>query len=125
MQKLSHELKFEEAAIVRDQIKKLEKIFSQQRVVSQKIEDMDVLTFYQEDSKISVNVLFVRDGLLIGSRDWIIKKSIYENRDELLNSVIEALYLKESLIPPSEIILENLPQNHEHLELWLKEKKRK
>lgn len=84
---------------------------------------MDVLTFYQEDSKISVNVLFVRDGLLIGSRDWIIKKSIYENRDELLNSVIEALYLKESLIPPSEIILENLPQNHEHLELWLKEKK--
>ncbi|GAQ94680.1 excinuclease ABC subunit C [Thermodesulfovibrio aggregans] len=123
MQKLSHELKFEEAAIVRDQIKKLEKIFSQQRVVSQKIEDMDVLTFYQEDSKISVNVLFVRDGLLIGSRDWIIKKSIYENRDELLNSVIEALYLKESLIPPSEIILENLPQNHEHLELWLKEKR--
>ncbi|GAB5047346.1 excinuclease ABC subunit UvrC [Thermodesulfovibrio sp. TK110] len=120
MGKLSQELKFEEAASVRDQIRRLERIFSQQRVVSQAIEDMDVIGIYIENSKISVNVLFVRNGLLIGSKDWIVKKVFYENEEELISSVVEALYSKELLIPPSIIILKNLPENLNEIKEWLK-----
>ncbi len=120
MGKLSQELKFEEAASVRDQIRRLERIFSQQRVVSQAIEDMDVIGVYIENSKISVNVLFVRNGLLIGSKDWIVKKVFYENEEELISSVVEALYSKELLIPPSIIILKNLPENLNEIKEWLK-----
>lgn len=119
MEKLAQELKFEEAAIVRDQIRRLERIFSQQRVVSQAVEDMDVIGVYMENSKISVNVLFVRNGLLIGSKDWIIKKAFYENEEELISSVVEALYSKELLIPPV-IILKNLPESVGEIKEWLK-----
>ncbi|MEN2986279.1 MAG: excinuclease ABC subunit UvrC [Thermodesulfovibrionaceae bacterium] len=123
MQKLSEELKFEQAAQVRDQIKKLERIFSQQRVVSVNLDDIDVVGSYIEDSKVSVNVLFVRNGLLIGSKDYFIKKAFYENEKELIRSIIEALYSKEFLLPPPLIIVEDLPEDFTELRLWLSEKR--
>ncbi|MGC8938639.1 MAG: excinuclease ABC subunit UvrC, partial [Thermodesulfovibrio sp.] len=119
MQKLAQELKFEEAAVVRDQIRRLERIFSQQRVVSQAIEDMDVIGLYMKNSKISVNVLFVRNGLLIGSKDWIVKKAFYENEGELISSVVEALYSKDLLIP-STIMMKKLPESLDVIKEWLK-----
>jgi len=123
MQKLSHELKFEAAAKIRDQIRKLEKIFAQQRVVSQTLDDMDVIGVYIEDSKISVNTLFIRHGLLVGSNDWTVKKAFYESEGELIHAVIEALYSKEALIPPPIIILENLPESLTEIKEWLKGKR--
>jgi len=123
MQKLSEDLKFEEAARLRDQIKKLERIFDKQRVVSLNLEDIDVIGVYIENSKISVNVLFVRNGLLVGSRDYIIKKAFYETTGNLLRSIIEALYSKDVLIPPSIIILQNIPENAEEIKKWLEEKR--
>ncbi|GLI52739.1 excinuclease ABC subunit UvrC [Thermodesulfovibrio yellowstonii] len=123
MQKLSHELKFEAAAKIRDQIRRLEKIFAQQRVVSQTLDEMDVIGVYIEDSKISVNTLFVRNGLLVGSNDWTVKKAFYESEGELIHAVIEALYSKETLIPPPIIILENLPESLTEIKEWLKGKR--
>lgn len=123
MQKLSDELKFEAAAKIRDQIRRLEKIFAQQRVVSQKLDDIDVIGIYIEDSKISVNTLFVRNGLLVGSKDWTVKKAFYESERELIHAVIEALYSKETLIPPPIIILENLPESLTEIKNWLKVKR--
>ncbi|MCX7724668.1 MAG: excinuclease ABC subunit UvrC [Thermodesulfovibrio sp.] len=123
MKSLSDELKFEEAAKIRDQIRRIERIFTQQRVVSQTIEDMDVVGVYVEKSKISVNALFVRNGLLVGSKDWIIKNAFYETEEELINAVVEALYSKESLMPPPTIILEKLPESLNEIKEWLKEKR--
>ncbi|MEN2994255.1 MAG: excinuclease ABC subunit UvrC [Thermodesulfovibrio sp.] len=123
MKSLSDELKFEEAAKIRDQIRRIERIFTQQRVVSQTIEDMDVVGVYIENSKISVNALFVRNGLLVGSKDWIINNAFYETEEELINAVVEALYSKESLMPPPTIILEKLPESLEEIKKWLKDKR--
>lgn len=123
MQRLSESLKFEEAARLRDQINKLERIFTPQRVVSVNLEDIDVIGVYIENSKVSVNVLFVRNGLLVGSRDYIIKKAFYETRQSLLRSLIGALYSKETLIPPPLIILQILPENTAEIKKWLEEKR--
>lgn len=123
MKQLSEEWKFEEAAIVRDQIKRIEKIFEQQRVVSIQLEDMDVLGVYIENSKISVNVLFVRNGLLVGSKNYLIKKAFYETQQELIISIIETLYSKETLIPPKILILQTVPEDLYHLIEWLKQKR--
>ena len=119
MFKLSEDLKFEEAARVRDQIKRLERIFEQQRVVSQNLDDLDVFGIYVDNSNISVNILFVRNGLLVGSKDYLIKKVFFENLSELTFSIVESFYLKENLIPPSLILLEQIPDNSENLINWL------
>jgi len=123
MQKLSDDLKFEEAAMVRDQIKRLEKIFTEQRVVLQAFENIDVIATYTENSKISVNILFVRNGLLVGSKDYIVKKAFYETKEELTISIIEAVYSKEALIPPPIIVLQSIPDNIDEIKQWLKDKR--
>ncbi len=130
MKKLSDELKFEEAAKIRDQIKRLERIFEQQRVISVNLDDLDVIGIYKDSeemkpsgtvsySPISVNVLFVRNGFLVGSKNYLIKKALYENEDELIRSIIEALYLKDELIPPKTILLQNLPEHTDDVSAWL------
>lgn len=123
MFKLSEELRFEEAAVLRDQISRIEKIFEKQRVVSQKLEDMDVIGIYLEDSNVSVNVLFVRNGLVIGSKDYFLRSPLFENLQELLSSVIESLYIKESLIAPPTVIVGEIPENRDELSRWLSEVK--
>ncbi|GAB6183133.1 excinuclease ABC subunit UvrC [Thermodesulfovibrio hydrogeniphilus] len=130
MKKFSEQLKFEEAARIRDQIKRLERIFEQQRVISVNLDDLDVIGIYKDSeemkpsgtvsySPISVNVLFVRNGFLVGSKNYLIKKALYESEDELIRSIIEALYLKDELIPPKTILLQNLPEHADDVSAWL------
>lgn len=121
MFKLSEELRFEEAAVLRDQITRIEKIFEKQRVVSQKLDDMDVIGIYVEELNVSVNVLFVRNGLVVGSKDYFLRSPIYESLPELVSAVIESLYLKDSLVPPQTIIVEEIPENRDELSRWLSE----
>lgn len=123
MKKLSDELKFEEAAKLRDQTKRLERVFSEQRVVSVNLQDVDVIGVYIENSKISVNVLFVRNGLLVGSKEYIVTKAFYEDYEELILSIIQALYSKEVLIPPALIILQKVSENVDEIKKWLTEKR--
>lgn len=122
MLELSNELKFEEAAKIRDQIRRLEKIFEQQRVVSTSLQDVDVIGIYTEDSTVSVSVLFVRNGVLIGSRDYLNKNPLFDNLSDLTLSVIESLYSKESLLPPPLILVEKTPEQIDEAIKWLSEK---
>ncbi|MCX7987988.1 MAG: excinuclease ABC subunit UvrC [Thermodesulfovibrio sp.] len=122
MLKLSNELKFEDAAKIRDQIKKLERIFEQQRVVSHLLNDMDVIGIYSNNMVVSVNILFIRNGVLVGSKDYLIKRAVYENLSDLTLSVIESLYSKEALLPPPIILLEQKPEHYEEIIKWLSEK---
>lgn len=84
---------------------------------------MDIIGIFIQNSKISVNILFVRNCILIGSKDYVIKKAFFENASELTHSVIEALYSKEVLIPPTLIILEKLPEKIDELKKWLSMKR--
>lgn len=122
MQTLSEQLKFEEAARIRDQIKRLERIFEQQRVVSTTLSDMDVIAIYKQNSKISINVLFVRNFILVGSKDYMLKTSFYNTEAQLIEEIIEALYSKYTLLPPPVIVLQHLPENLSEIKQWLKEK---
>lgn len=123
MKELSNEMKFEEAAKVRDQIRRLERIFEQQRVVSVNLDNIDFVGVYSEDSEISVNVLFVRNGLLVGSKNYMIKKAFYETWEELIRSVVQSLYSVESLIPPKTVVIENTPEDLSEIIEWLKNKR--
>ncbi len=121
MYKLSENLKFEEAVEIRDQIKRLEKIFQFQRVVSQNIEDMDVVGIHEDQKALSVNILFIRNGLLVGSKNYLIKSAFYENLSDLTLSIIQSLYMKETLLPPKLILVAKQPENHEDIGKWLKQ----
>jgi excinuclease ABC subunit C len=67
MHALAEELRFEEAGAVRDQIKAINFITTRHKAVSPKMTDHDVIAIARENGEAAVQILFIRNGKLIGS----------------------------------------------------------
>jgi excinuclease ABC subunit C len=129
MHALSEEMRFEDAAKIRDRIFKLQRAFESQKVVSPELGDIDVIGYYIQKTEdgftrfnVAINVLFIRNGILIGAKDFFIDNIIASNEAEMLHSFIELFYSKE-IIPPAVILVNVMPAEIRPLKAWLKKKK--
>ncbi len=104
MQKFSDELQYEEAAKIRDRLSALEKAWELQRVISPELGDMDVIGLYREGRDASVFMLFIRNGTVIGQKDFLLKNLEDFDSKKLIESFIEQFYSKEMLVPPRIIV---------------------
>jgi excinuclease ABC subunit C len=103
MQQLSDKLEFEEAAKIRDRLTALEKAWESQRH-SPELGDVDVIGLYREKHEASLFMFFVRNGMVIGQKDFFLKKVSDIEDEELVASFIEQFYSKEMLLPPRIIL---------------------
>jgi excinuclease ABC subunit C len=118
MLKLSEEMKYEEAAGIRDRIRAIERAMESQKIVAPELGDIDIIGFHQEGSEVLFKILFIRKGVMIGSKDFLVH-TIREFPDkELLHEFIMQFYAKE-IIPPAEIAAPVLPEEARILEGWL------
>ncbi len=119
---LSDELKFEEAAKIRDKIRHIKQVWESQRVVAPELGDLDVIGYYSEGTDAVFDVFFIRNGIMIGTKDFFLRDIGDVSRPEALHSFIELFYAKE-IIPPKEIIVQTRPDDLRGLRTWLREKK--
>jgi excinuclease ABC subunit C len=122
MQKLSGEMRYEEAAVVRDRIKAIQKISETQKVVAQGLGDVDVIGFFRNRDMVTLKILFSRNGIMIGSRDFYLTDITGESEGYLIKNFIEQFYVKE-IIPPPEVLCPYLPEDAPLLSAWLSEKR--
>jgi excinuclease ABC subunit C len=122
MQKLSDEMRYEEAALVRDRIEAIRKMSETQKVVAQGLGDVDVIGYFRTAETLTIKILFSRSGIMIGSREFHLKETAGESDNYLLKNFIEQFYGKE-IIPPSEIVCRLLPEDADLLSVWLSEKR--
>ncbi len=122
MQRFSEEMRYEEAARIRDRIKALQRAWESQKVVAPELGDTDVISFYKEDSIVSFYVFFIRNGVMIGSKDLLIKNTENLSERELMHTFLTQFYSKE-IIPPDEIIMPVLPSESGSLKRWLRKRK--
>jgi excinuclease ABC subunit C len=118
MLKLSEEMRFEEAATIRDRIKAIERAWESQKIVAPELGDIDVIGFYREESEVSLKMLFIRNGIMIGSKDFFLRNIGDISDRELMQTFITQLYYRD-IIPPSGIITSVLPEESKSLEMWL------
>jgi excinuclease ABC subunit C len=122
MQQFSEEMRFEDAARIRDRIKALQRAWESQKVVAPELGDMDVIGFNRGEGMVSFAVFFIRNGIMIGSKDLVMKNIGNLSDKELLHTFLSQFYSKE-IIPPLEIITPLLPVESKSLEKWLKQRK--
>jgi excinuclease ABC subunit C len=122
MQKYSAEMKYEEAALVRDRIEAIRKISETQKVVAQGLGDVDVIGFFRTAETFTIKILFSRSGIMIGSREFHLKETAGESDNYLLKNFIEQFYVKE-IIPASEVVCRLMPEDAPLLSLWLSGKR--
>ncbi len=122
MQRFSEELRFEQAAGIRDRLQALRGAFESQKVVSPELGDIDVIGFYHEGVDTVFQVFFIRNGILISAKDFHLKDTEFIPGEELFEKFITLFYAKE-IIPPDEIVVQVRPGGVEELGKWLSAKK--
>ncbi|MGH7273432.1 MAG: excinuclease ABC subunit UvrC, partial [Nitrospiria bacterium] len=122
MEAEAQRLNFEEAARLRDTILKVERILEKQRVATTELTDQDVISLARQRETVDLQVMFVRGGMLIGRRDFLLEGVADLPEDELYASFIEQFYAKEGIIPP-EILLPVKLTEKELLAQWLSDRR--
>jgi excinuclease ABC subunit C len=115
-------LDFEKAALLRDQLKAIEYITQRHRAVSPKMTDHDVIAVARDDGEALVQIMFIRNGKLIGSDSRRLDNAEGETDDVLLSQFITQFYSNAEEIP-RELILPSEIEETRIIERWLSDKR--
>lgn len=114
MLKASQELKFEKAAIIRDQIRSLHQTVKSQSVVIPGGDDLDVFDLVQWDKGLCTGIIFVRQGKVLDNKNFFWpEQDISENEDmeNKLVSILSQFYSQDSFIPEKIVLPVKLTDN--------------
>jgi excinuclease ABC subunit C len=121
METSAAELRFEEAARIRDQIRAIEKTQEKQQVVAHWGGDQDVFGLYREGGFVEAQVLFVRNGKLTGNQAYSFED--YELGDEeLLQSLLTQFYQGDRYVPDEILVPADVEDREVRME-YLSERK--
>lgn len=108
MERLSMELRFEEAQELKEQYDLISRYQSKSVIVSQTIEDVDVFGIHEEESEVYVNYMHVRRGAVVRSVTLEYRKRLDETRAQLLGYAMTEI--AESLgVVYDEVIVSEAP----------------
>jgi len=105
MEWASDQLDFERAARIRDKLRAVERVLEHQDVVSPKMQDLDVIGLAQKNGIYELVILFIRRGVLSGSRDYRLKNK-EGSSNEVMEAFLKQYYHRESFIPKNILISE-------------------
>lgn len=118
MQALSDRQMYEEAAKVRDRIGAIERIWDSQRVIAPRLGEADVIGYHVRDPDVAFVILFVRNGIMTGAKEFLLRNSSDIEPGELMHSFLEMFY-SGPVMPSSRIMVPVLPHDRGNLERWL------
>jgi excinuclease ABC subunit C len=107
MNAASQDLRFEEAARLRDQIQSVRQVTEKQFVANQG-EDLDAISVAFESGMACVHVLFLRQGKVLGSRSYFPKVPANTELEEVVQTFVGQFYLQGSEVRtlPTQILLD-------------------
>ena len=114
MEAAAQALLFEKAAELRDQITALSKTLEKQVVASANLKNQDVFGYCRQGTSIAIAILFVREGLITGSRNFFISEPMETDTTILSQSLNQFYSDKET--PAKEILIPFVAEDSELLE---------
>ena len=123
MQEAAETLQFELAAFYRDRLQNVAATIEKQHIVSDRFHDQDVLGIYQEEERAELVVLFIRQGVHSGQRQFDLKEA-KGDRHELISAFVQQYYYQGAFIPDEVLVPVSL-DSETVLSEWLSEMKGK
>nr|WP_296985666.1 excinuclease ABC subunit UvrC [uncultured Desulfovibrio sp.] len=114
MEQASEDLEFEKAAVLRDQIRAVERTVERQAAVLPGGGDMDAVGLYPAEKGLALGIVFVRGGAVTDGRAFYWPGLTFEDAPELLWSFVSQYY--SQITPPPRILLPWLPPDTERVE---------
>ena len=108
---------FEKAAKLRDQLEAVNKAFeSTDRFLNENI-DADVIAIHEEITHAALSQFIITAGRITGSRSWIVDRANLVEDEGIISAMLGKIYADNK--PPSEILVDHLPEDSKVLEEWL------
>ena len=121
MQNASTSMRYEDAAMYRDQLEAIRSFNERQSKVSTEFEDRDVFALAQEGELGVVVIIRIRNGRIF-SREKISLQRLDDKDSYTMKTVITRFYMDSGLIP-REILLQFSPTDEKELLIWLKNRR--
>ena len=121
MEQASQQLNFEEAARIRDQIQAVRAVIEKQFVANDRHDDIDIIAIAYQLGLACVQVLFIRQGKILGNRSYFPKVPSNTNLAELTETFVGQFYLQahQGRTIPNTIIVDQKLEEKADLEALL------
>ena len=121
MEQASQQLNFEEAARIRDQIQAVRAVIEKQFVANDRHDDIDIIAIAYQLGVACVQVLFIRQGKILGNRSYFPKVPNNTNLAELTETFVGQFYLQahQGRTIPNTIIVDQKLEEKADLETLL------
>ncbi len=117
MAKASENEEFERAAKLRDQIQAIERSNETAGTMLSQSFSADLIATYEEITHVGVTLFSVRHGRVVGSRSWIMDRADVLEDQSVIEAALVRIY--SDVDAPSEILVDELPENVETIQSWL------
>ncbi|MBI2857448.1 MAG: excinuclease ABC subunit UvrC [Chloroflexi bacterium] len=122
MDRASEEMQFETAALLRDQIRAVERVIQEQKMATTVKGDQDVIAFALAGDRTTVEVFFIRNGKLIGREKFSLEGTRGEKPARIMSVFVKQFYSSSANIPPT-ILLQYQVEDASTIEGWLGNKR--
>jgi excinuclease ABC subunit C len=99
MEVASAEMRFEEAAGLRDLITTVEEIEERQKMAAAKGDDVDIFAVYAEPPLVALNLFHLRNGQIVDRRELFWEDQVEFDEAAFFSSLLKQIYLDQQFIP--------------------------
>jgi excinuclease ABC subunit C len=123
MGQLAGQMKFEEAALLRDRIKGLQAYTEKQKVVDLDQTDRDIIGLAVEGDDACGVIFKLREGKMIGRQHYYMGNVDQKSESEVVETLVQQYYLEADYIP-KEVLLPAPLEDMDALQQWLSGRRR-
>ncbi|HEY3837218.1 MAG TPA: excinuclease ABC subunit UvrC [Bryobacteraceae bacterium] len=99
MEQASVEMRFEEAAGLRDLLSTVEEIEERQKMAAASGDDVDIFGCYAEPPLVAVNLFHLRNGQIVDRREYFWEDQAEFDPPEFFSSLLLQIYLDQQYVP--------------------------
>ena len=121
MRERSDNLEFERAAVLRDQVRAIERVAEEQRIKtgSTGSHDLDAIGMATMNDQACMEVFFIRRGKLVGRDTFVMDGTQDEPPERIVAGFVKQFYQSASYFP-RRILLQHAPEDGDEIEEWLR-----
>src|SRR5438874_7249715 len=99
MESASDDMRFEEAAGLRDLLATVEEIEERQKMAAAKGDDTDIFACYAEPPLVAVNLFHLRNGQIVDRREFFWEDQMEFDQPQFFSALLKQMYLDQQYIP--------------------------
>jgi len=122
MHQAAEDLEFEKAATLRDRVAALQSVQERQKVMSDDGQDRDVIAVVQDERGAAVQMLYIRQGRLIGQQYYTLDGSKEASPTEAVQEFVKQYYADAPEIP-REVLLPVEIEERAIVQQWLRQRR--